>query len=141
MAELSSGRSRTVPLSLGAKIGWLLAVLVLLLTGGLGVNNGVTEWPDAHTALQRSVTGGVLVYGLVGIAAGAGLALRKRWSVGLALAWAILITYVSGAAVVGYGGEDAPVAAAIPASLASALIGGLVTWAARVATRRDTPID
>jgi hypothetical protein len=47
------------------RIAWVLALVVLLTTGALGVYNGATEWRDAQTGLQLSVALGVLLYAAV----------------------------------------------------------------------------
>jgi hypothetical protein len=117
-------------------IAWVLAILALLATGVLGVYNGLTEWADAATGWQRAVTGGVIVYGVLGLAAGIGLALRKRWSYKLAIAWAFVVTFVASGAALAYGGAEASAGGAVSAGLGAALIGVLVVLAARAATQR-----
>lgn len=121
-------------------IAWVLAILALLATGALGIYNGLTEWGDAQTGWQRAVTGGVVVYGVLGLAAGIGLARRRRWSYKLAIAWGVVVTFVGGGAVLAYGGADASVGAAVSAGAAGAAIALLVALAARAATsRRSLP--
>jgi hypothetical protein len=114
-------------------VAWLLAALVLLFTGVMGLYNGVTEWPGAATRWQQSVSLGVLLYGVLGLVAGIGLLLRRAWSVRWAIAWAVVVTYVAAAAVVAYGGEGFGPAAV--AGVATALIGWLVVAATRHAVR------
>lgn len=121
------------------KLGWLLAILMLLATGCIGIYNGTHEWADARTVLQQSVTGGVFLYGVVGLLAGIGLALRRRWSFPAAVVWGVIVTYVPGAAVIGYGGADTPTSAAIVASAGSALIAAFVVWVAHYSTRPLAP--
>jgi hypothetical protein len=115
-------------------VAWLLASLVLLATGGLGTYNGLTEWADARTGWQQSVTGGVFLYGLLGLAGAVGLLMRRRWSYPLAIAWGVVVTYVAAAAVLAYGGPDASIGAALAAGIGSAIIALLVVLAARVST-------
>ena len=117
------------------RIAWALAILLLLVSGVLGVYNGSTEWADARTALQRSVTGGVLLYGVLGLVTGVGLLRRQRWSLPLAIAWGVVVTYVPGAAVMAYGGPDATPGAALAASLGAAFVALLVVAAAYASTR------
>jgi hypothetical protein len=120
---------------MGRTIAWLLSILVLGLTGTLGVYNGITEWPDAHTPLQKSVTGGVLLYGVLGLAGIVGLALRRRWSFPVVIAWAVVVTYVPAAAVMAYA-PDGTIGAALTAGAGAALIAAGVAWVAHVATRK-----
>lgn len=119
------------------RIAWLLSIFVLALTGVLGVVNGASEWGDAATALQKSVTGGVLLYGILGIPGAIGLALRKRWSLPIVVLWGVVVTYVPAAAVLGYA-PDGTWSAALPGSIAAGLIAIGVAWATHVATRPAT---
>jgi uncharacterized membrane protein len=123
------------------KIAWVLSLALLLFTGVVGLYNGVTEWKADLTPFQKSVTGGVLLYGVTGLAATFGLFRRRRWSVATSVVWAVIVTYVPGAAVMAYGGNDATVGAAIGASGASAVIAAGVVWTAWATTRADRPFQ
>lgn len=120
---------------MGRKAAWIVAILLLLNTGLVGFYNGVSEFSDAHTPLQKSVTAGVLLYGIFGLAAAVTLFVRHRWSVPLAIGWAVVVTYVASTAALAYAGEDATVGAAISAGIGAGLIGVFVVWCARSATR------
>ena len=120
------------------KAAWIVAILLLLNTGGLGLYNGVSELADARTALQRSVTIGVLIYGVLGLAAAAALIVRHRWSVPLSVGWAIAVTYVASTAALAYGGPDESVSAVVGGGLGAVLIGIFVVWCARMVTRPAT---
>jgi hypothetical protein len=115
----------------------VLSLLLLLLTGVVGIHNGLTEWGEGRTTMQRSVTAGVFLYGLLGLVTAFGLFRRRRWSVGTAIAWAMAVTYVPGVAVMVYGEDGAILSSAIAASAGSALIALGVVWTAHVMTRRD----
>lgn len=117
------------------KIAWGLAFAALLITGVLGIYNGPTEWGSGLTLFQKSVTGGVFLYGVVGLVAAFGLLRRRRWSVIAASIWGVIVTYVPGAAVKAYAEEGATWKSAIAASAASAVIACLVVWAAWINTR------
>lgn len=103
----------------------------------LGVHNGTTEWPDAATPLQKSVTGGVFVYGVLGLIGAAGLMLRKHWSFPVVLLWGAVVTYVPAAAVLAYA-PDGTWGSALPGSIAAALIAAGIGWATRANTRAQT---
>ena len=120
---------------MGRKAAWIVAILLLLNTGVVGVYNGVTEFADAHTPLQRSVTAGVFVYGIFGLAAATALFVRHRWSVPLSAVWAVVVTYVASTASLAYAGEDATIGAALSGGIGAGLIGVFVVWCARAATR------
>jgi hypothetical protein len=124
---------------MGRKIAWVLSLAVLVVTGVLGVYNGLTEWEDGRTPMQHSVTVGVLLYGILGLITALGLFRRRRWSVGTAIAWAVAVIYVPGVAVMAYGGEGAIMSSAIAASASSAVIAMGVVWTAHVLTR-GTPM-
>jgi uncharacterized membrane protein (DUF2068 family) len=85
-----------------ARVSWRyialgLSLFVLVVTGVLGIYNGLSETPTPdQTALQLSVTVGVLLYGAFGLISAYGLFRRQpsaRWTV---IAWAVTITYVPG---------------------------------------------
>ena len=111
------------------RVARALALLILLITGVLGVHNGVTEWTSARSALQSSVTIGVLLYGLLGLVSVYGVARRRAWSVWSVTAWAVVVTYVSGSAALAYGGDDVTILTALASGLAGALIGAFTLWA------------
>ena len=122
---------------IGRRIAWVLLFAVLGLTGTLGLYNGVSEWGDARTGLQRSVTLAVLVYGVAGLASTYGLVLRKRWSVWTTFVWGTGAAYAGTVAAVAYGGEDASSVGVVAAGFSSLLIVAATIWGVRVATRGD----
>lgn len=111
------------------RVARALALLILLITGVLGLYNGVTERSGARSALQSSVTIGVLLYGLLGLASAYGVVRQRAWSVWSVTAWAVVVTYVSGTAALAYGGDDVTMVTALASGLAGALIGAFVLWA------------
>ena len=117
------------------KVAWIVSILLLLNTGALGIYSGVSDLPDARTVLQRSVTYGVITYGLLGLLAGGALIVRHRSARWLTVGWAAVVTYVASAAVPAYAGADASIAGAISGGIGAALVGVLVIWATIVATR------
>lgn len=121
------------------KVGWALSLLMLFATGALGLYNGVRELGYTLTPLQRSVSIGVLVYGILGVAAGVALAARHPSSVWLAAMWGAVITYVAAFAAIAYARTSASVVGAVASGIASALIAGGVIWTVRVSTDRHTP--
>jgi len=120
---------------MGRRIVWVLVMLLLGLTGALGVYNGISEWSDPHTALQQSVTMAVFLYGIAGLAGTYALALHRRWSVWAAVAWGIGITYAATVATIAYGGRDTSSSAALAAGVACILIAAATIWGVRVSTR------
>ena len=119
---------------MGRKIAFGLSLAVLLVSGVAGIYNGITERSTGATNLKKSVTAGVLLYGVLGLVSVYGLIRRRQWSVGSAAAWGLVVTYVPGAAVIAYAEEASPLGSAIVASGASALIALGVVWTARVMT-------
>jgi hypothetical protein len=126
---------------MGKKLAWVLSLAVLVVTGVLGVYNGITEWEEGQTAMQQSVTVGVLLYGILGLITAFGLFQRRAWSVGTSIAWAIAVTYVPGVAVTAYGGDGGTMLSAIAASAVSGLIAAGVVWTTHRTTRREPEIE
>jgi hypothetical protein len=88
-------------------------------------------------SLQRSVSIGVLVYGVLGVVAGVALASRHPSSAWLAAMWVVAVTYVASVAAVAYAGADASVVGAVASGIASALIAAGVIWTARESADRQ----
>ena len=116
-------------------IALVLSLLVLTVTGVLGTYDGVTEWGQGGTFWQHSVTAGVFLYGVLGLVSAYGLFRRQRWALRLIIAWAVVITYVPGVAVMADGGGS--IGSAIAASVSTALIALGVVWTTNVVTRAD----
>ncbi|HEX6628593.1 MAG TPA: hypothetical protein VF105_11580 [Gemmatimonadaceae bacterium] len=122
---------------MGRKVAFALSLVVLLVTGVLGVYNGSTEWGEGETPLQHSVTVGVFVYGVFGLLTAYGLIRRRRWSLKTAIVWAICVSYVPGFAVMAYADKDATPGSAIAASAGGALIALGVIWTISRMTRAN----
>lgn len=116
---------------MGRRIARILALLVLAATGVLGIQNGVREWTNPYTPFQRAVYAGVVLYGVLGLAAVYGVIRRRAWSVRVVMAWGVAITYVSATAAMAYGGPDVTPVAAIASGLGGGLIAAFVIWAVR----------
>jgi hypothetical protein len=116
------------------KIAWLLSLLLLLVTGVMGIYNGIVERSSGWTILQKSVTAGVFLYGILGLTGAFGLFRRRTWSVPVTTLWGVVITYVAGVASVAYA-DDAHWSAALAAGAACALIAAGVVWTARASSR------
>jgi hypothetical protein len=113
------------------KIAWIVSLALLFVSGVIGIYDGITELEGDQTLLQMSVTAGVFVYGVFGLVTAFGLFRRRRWSVVTAIVWGVAVTYVPGAAVMAFGGQDAFLSSAIGASVGSAILAFGVVWTAR----------
>ena len=113
----------------------VIAAALLAGIGALGIQNGMDDMMggDEKTALQQSVNIGGLIYGLLGLAAGAGVLLRRRWGYILSIAWGVVVTYTGGMASHAYGGTPAMTTAL--AAIATAVIAGAVIMLANLGTR------
>ena len=120
---------------MGRKAAWIVAILLLLNTGLVGFYDGLSEFADARTPLQKSVTAGVFIYGIFGLSAAVALFVRHRWSVPLSIVWAVVVTYVATTAALAYAGQDATIGGAISGGIGAGLIGVFVVWCARMVTR------
>ena len=125
--------------------GWVVAIAVLFLTGVAGLSDGPGDFRGANTGWQFTVAIGVTLYGVTGLVAAVGLALRKRWSLRVAQLWGAVITYTAAVASFAYTEAEVSVGtkafAAIAGGVVTAIIAALIVWAARVATRAPATIE
>jgi hypothetical protein len=119
------------------KTAWFISLLILGCTGALGLYNGASEWKDAHTPLQKSVTGGVFLYGVLGLLGVYGALRTQTWNSVAVGAWGVIVTYVATAAVFAYGGADASTGGAIAGGVVTAVIAVGVWWATKPTTRAE----
>jgi hypothetical protein len=122
-------------MSRARRLGQTLSLAMLFVTGALGLFNGLREVTFTLTPLQRAVSIGVLIYGVLGVVAGVALAMRHRSSVWLTALWGVAITYVASFAAVAYAGPEASATGAVASGMASALLAAGVIWSAWVSTR------
>ena len=115
----------------------IIAAALLIGIGALGIQNGIDDMMggDEKTALQQSVNIGGLIYGLCGLAAGAGVLLRRRWGYLVSIAWGAVVTYTGGMASHAYGGTPALTTAL--ATVATALIAAAIIWLASFGTKKS----
>lgn len=110
------------------RLARVLALALLLISGGIGLRDGLTDWSGVTNGLQAIVTGGVLAYGVLGLAAA--LAVLRRWrSAGWLVAlWGVDVTMVATLSPIAYGGPYVPLAGALAGGLATALIAYGIWW-------------
>jgi hypothetical protein len=118
---------------MGRSIARIIAILLLGITGAIGISNAFDEWANPYSLFQRIVYLGVVSYGVLGLAGAYGVIRRRGWSRHVVLAWAVAITFVSATAAIAYGGPEVTAIAAIAAGAGAALIGAFVVWAVREA--------
>jgi len=111
--------------------GRWVAALVLLGTGVTGLANGVGEIDGVTNVAQGFVTAGVLLYGALGVPAGVGVLMKRRWGLALAAAWAVTVSLVGPAAAAFYGGQPVLSGAVLAAFLGTAAVAFVVWWLAR----------
>jgi hypothetical protein len=120
---------------------WVVAMIVLLGTGALGVYDASSGIGTAASGLQRSVSIAVLTYGVLGLLAGGALALRKRSSLPLTYGWAAGAVYAASVASFAYSdptfSREGTIPGVVGAAVGSLLLCGLVLWAVRIALRSD----
>ena len=117
------------------RVARVLALALLLVSGGIGLRDGLTDWSGVTNTPQAMVIGGVLAYGVLGLAAA--LAVVRRWrSAGWLVAlWGIDVTMVATLAPLAFGGPDVPLAGALAGGVATALFAYGIWWA----TIRNAP--
>ena len=119
----------------------ILALIALGATGFLGVHNVFNERSEAVTALQKSVTVGGGIYGILGVITALGLILRKSWAVRSAIAWAIVLTYTGSAANPAYAEMENLLIPTLSAFALCAVVAALVVWLTKVGSRQIVSYD
>lgn len=113
---------------------WVLAVLVLLATGVVGLRDGLSDVGAGETVLQNSVSGAVLIYGIFGIIAGVGVLACRRWGVFAVYPWAAGAVYAATVASFAFSdptfSKQGTIAGVVGAFVASVLMGWWAIWAA-----------
>ena len=110
------------------RVARVVALVLMFASGVIGLRNGLTEWSGVTNGAQAIVTGGVLAYGVFGLAAT--LAVIRRWHLArwLVALWGIDVTMVATLAPRAYGGPDVPLLGALAGGVATALIAAGVWW-------------
>jgi hypothetical protein len=125
------------------KVGRVIALLLLAAFGVLGLVNGVREWGDGLTGLQRSVTIAVLLYGVFGVLGFVGLVRRQRWVVPVTMAWTLASMWAGSVASFAFHDpgfeQQGTLVGVIMAALSILLVGAFVVWMAREAVRVSSP--
>jgi hypothetical protein len=126
-------------------LGRLLAMLLLSVTGVLGLYNGISELNDPITGLQRSVNVAVLLYGALGLLAAVGMARRRAWAVPAAIGWTLASAWAGSVASFAFHDpgfkEAATLAGAITACVGILAVGAFVVWKARSAIRTPATVS
>ena len=127
------------------KAAWILAIVVIGLTGLVGLYEGPRDIGGAETTLQKSVSIAVTLYGLFGVLGAIGLARRKPWSVPVVAAFALAVMYAATIASFAFHdptiSQEGTLAGVIGAGVSTAVFGALMVWAARSATRLPPPAE
>lgn len=107
------------------KVGFWISAFLLLFLGLSGVQGFFGDWGDVETLGQRVATIGQGVFGVLGLVAGAGAVLKRRWAGTAALAFALSVGFTAAFASVAWGGSGLGVGLA---SGALGLLLGLVLF-------------
>ena len=109
------------------RVARVIALALLLVSGGIGLRDGF-DWSGVTNASQAVVTGGVLAYGVLGLAAFLAVVRRWRSARWLVALWGIDVTMVATLAPRAYGGPDVPLIGALMGGLATALLAYGIWW-------------
>ena len=104
------------------------ALALLLTSAWIGLRDGF-DWSGVTNGPQAIVTGGVLAYGVLGLAAFLAVVGRWRSAGWLVAVWGIDVTMVATLAPRAYGGPDVPLVGALAGGLATALLAYGIWWA------------
>ena len=125
------------------KLGWVVTILLLFVGGALGLNNAYQEIASTESGLQLSVNIAQIIYGIAGITAAVGLAMRQRWSVRATIATCVAMTYTGSVASFAYHDpgfkEAGTITGTASAFLSLVLASAFMIWIARIVTREQAP--
>lgn len=122
------------------RFGWrLVAAILPLAVGAIGLYNNVSDWRSAQTFGQHLAAAGVLLYGPVGLLAGVALLTGWRHWRPLLLTFAGACTLVGALAPVVWGGTS-PIIGLI-SGFSSAMLCAAALWAATMAFPSPPPAD
>jgi hypothetical protein len=118
--------------------GWIATIVLLAIGGYSGFTNAIGDFSRARTPLQTVVHVAVLTYGLAGIPAAIGVAMRRAWGAKLAILFGIGAVIAASVAPIAYGGPEVPLAGVATGSLATVLIAFAIWRGARSAVSRPS---
>jgi hypothetical protein len=111
---------------------WLIPALAVLgFLGATNLRNGITQFDDATTPLERAANLLEFISGILGLGTGVAAFTWRRWADRLAVAWAIAISLTAGFAAAGWG--RAGLLAGLAAFLGAAAFSALIVWMVRKA--------
>jgi hypothetical protein len=125
------------------KAARLLAIAMVGITGVIGLINAFDELGTGSTALQRSVTYAVALYGAFGVLAAFAMLRRRAWGVPAAFAWSACVVYAATVASFAFsdpGFADGGTMVGVASSgIGSVLMGWLAVRGARESARGAAP--
>lgn len=120
-----------------SKVGRILAIGFLFISGGGGIQSAVSDWSVAATAGQTLSTICAGLMGFLGVGAAVGAISRRTWVRPLLWAWGVFVALVSGLAPVVWGG--AGIASGIASGALGALLAALVYLGVQSGSQRAPP--
>ena len=131
------------------RFGWRVGALLLpLVTGILGLLNGLGDWREATTPLQQVAAIGVIAYGPLGVLAAAALSNGHRWWRPLLRVWAVALILTGAVSSAAWGTPPAEMSLragisialmGLVAALSTALFCLLTFWLANMAFPAPAP--
>ena len=103
-----------------SKVGRIIALGFLFLSGGGGIQSAVSDWSMATTGGQTLSTIFAGLMGFLGVGAGVGALSRRAWVRPVLMVWGVCVASVSGLAPVVWGGSG------LASGIASGALGGQV---------------
>lgn len=120
------------------RFGWrIVAALLPLAIGAIGLYNNVSDWRSATTVGQHLAGAGVILYGPLGVLAAVAILIGHRTWRPLLVAWAAVCTLVGALAPVVWG-DAAPVIGVL-AGFSTALLCAASIWAGSMAFPAPAP--
>ncbi len=109
-----------------ARVIFVWGVLLTSAVGGL--SDALENVEHANTMLRKLTVSTQLAYFVLSVLGLVGLAMKRRWAVGVLVVWAVAIVATAVLATIGWGG--AGVGEGVAAGAGTAVVVALVVWAA-----------
>ena len=125
------------------RVGRYLTIAFFALASLAGLANAMNEMGNLETALQNSVAFADALWGFFGLFVAVGIWRRRPWTLTMAIAWAVTVTYTATVASFSFHdpafSQEGTLIGTVAAGILASVVTALLAWAARMLSRMETP--